>query len=69
MTKPSQDVCPWDATTVKIRKGCIVVARMMILAMHNCAHHISTMANVKCQNHLLVAMVCPLFLIWMYVGL
>jgi len=49
MTKPSQDVCPRDAATVKTRKGCIVVARMMILAMHNCAHHIAMMmADIEC---------------------
>jgi len=69
MTKPSQDVCPQDAATVKTRMGCIVVARVMNLAMHNCAHHIPMIANVECWNHLLVAMVCPLFLIWMDVSL
>jgi len=47
MTMPSQDVCPWDVATVKTRMGCIVVARNMIPAMHNCAHHIAMMADVE----------------------
>jgi len=47
MTMPSQDVCPQDVATVKTRMGCIVVARNMIPAMHNCAHHIAMMADVE----------------------
>jgi len=48
MTKPSQDVCPWDAAIMKTRKGCNVVTGMMNLAMHNCAHHVPMMADIKC---------------------
>jgi len=47
MTMPSQDVCPWDVATVETRMGCIAVAMNMILAMHNCAHHIIMVADVK----------------------
>ncbi len=69
MTMPSQDVCSRDVATVKTRMGCIVVARNMILAMHNCAHHITMMADVDCRNHLLAPAVCPLFIIQMHVDL
>jgi len=62
MTKPSQDVCPWDDTTVKTREGYNVATGMMNLAMHNCAHYCPMMANIECQKHLLVASVCNLFI-------
>jgi len=50
---------PTRCGTVKTWMGWIVVVRKMIVAMHNCAHHIAMMANIKWWNHLLAAMVCP----------